>query len=126
MIFIDDLLGIPYKLHGRDARGYDCYGLVIEVLKRFGFELDDLDSYTKETLSKCFKNETNKIILKNNLKRVSEPKESDIVLFFDRGIGSHVGVCLGKNKFIHCDALGVRITSLTTYNKRWEVYRWQK
>lgn len=126
MIFIEDLLGVPYKLHGRDIRGYDCYGLVIEVLSRFGFPLSDLHSYTKETLTECFKKETSKVIKVCKLKKVLEPEESDILLFVDKGIGTHVGVYLEKNKFIHCDSLGVRITNLNNYHKTWEAYRWQK
>jgi len=38
----DDLLNIPYKEHGRDKNGYDCYGLVIECCARTGTPLVDL------------------------------------------------------------------------------------
>ena len=31
LLDIDDLLGVPYKVHGRGPDSYDCYGLVIEV-----------------------------------------------------------------------------------------------
>ena len=34
-----DLLGRPYKLHGRGPDEYDCYGLCMEVLKRRGIAL---------------------------------------------------------------------------------------
>lgn len=47
---IDDLLGVPYKEHGRDKSGYDCYGLVIEIEKRLGYELRDV-LYTTHDLA---------------------------------------------------------------------------
>lgn len=41
MINVSDLIGIPYKENGRDKTGLDCYGLAIEVEKRFGKSLND-------------------------------------------------------------------------------------
>ncbi len=37
----DDLIGAPYKAHGRGNGGYDCYGLVIECCRRNGKTLKD-------------------------------------------------------------------------------------
>lgn len=36
-----DLIGVPYKPHGRDKNGYDCLGLAIEILARNGIMLHD-------------------------------------------------------------------------------------
>jgi cell wall-associated NlpC family hydrolase len=36
-----DLLGIPFKRHGRDKNGMDCYGLVMEIQKRRGIALPE-------------------------------------------------------------------------------------
>ena len=41
-MIVKDLIGIPYKDHGRDFSGMDCYGIAIEVLKRFGKNLPDV------------------------------------------------------------------------------------
>ena len=38
MIF-EDLIGVPYKLGGRDLAGMDCWGLCIEVGRRAGIDL---------------------------------------------------------------------------------------
>lgn len=41
MINVFDLIGLPYQENGRGPEGYDCYGLAIEVEKRFGKKLRD-------------------------------------------------------------------------------------
>ena len=46
---IDDLIGLPYREHGRGNGGYDCYGIVIEVERRLGHELRDV-LYTSHDL----------------------------------------------------------------------------
>jgi len=40
-IKIDDLIGIPYKVHGRDESGLDCYGLIWLIAKRNKTPLKD-------------------------------------------------------------------------------------
>ena len=42
MIDYTDLIGVPFKNRGRDVKtGVDCYGLVIEVFKRFGHNIPE-------------------------------------------------------------------------------------
>ena len=54
MINLRDLLGIPFTNRGRTLDGLDCYGLVMEVYKKFGITLpeynadfDDTENITK-------------------------------------------------------------------------------
>lgn len=128
MIYIDDLLGTPFKIHGRDKLGYDCYGLVIEVLNRYGFSLIDLyESYTKENYLDLMAKDAYTVVVKSKLTKIEQPTESDILLFFDeQGRTTHVGVYLGKDKFIHCDGRGVNVTKLSNYFRTWEAYKWHK
>jgi len=96
---IKDLIGVPYKDHGRDYSGLDCYGLVIEVMKRMGKNLPDV--FYPDT-----DNKTNEITLKileegiPNTK-IDQPEKGAIVEILVLGQPSHVGVCLGDGTFIH-------------------------
>lgn len=129
MIEIEDLLGIPFKVHGRDKSGYDCYGLVIEIAGRLGHKMPDLYygyDYSEENNEKTLSENSFNIISAGRLMKTDSPAEGDIVLFKDRkGRTCHIGVYLGKDRFIHCDSAGVRITRLSEYNRKGEAYRWQ-
>jgi hypothetical protein len=37
----DDLIGLPYKVHGRDESGLDCFGLILLIASRNGTPLKD-------------------------------------------------------------------------------------
>lgn len=118
---IDDLLGIPYKLHGRDKSGYDCYGLVIEVERRFGREL--FDFYTEYTNNRL---NIKELIKSSNIIKTDNPKMGDLLLFSDsKGRTAHIGVYLKNDDFIHCDFNGVRISKLSSYFRKCEAYTWQ-
>lgn len=125
MIDISDLIGCRFKVHGRDKNGFDCYGLVIEVEKRYGREMVDLlKDYTKSNYMLEINENAFSYIDNNKLKKTDKLEEGNVILFFDeKGRATHVGVYLKKRDFIHCDGLGVRVTNLDTYfRKSWEVY----
>jgi probable lipoprotein NlpC len=117
MINIKGLVGIPYKDHGRDASGMDCYGLVIEVLRRQGINIPDV--FYSDT-----NNETNKKILKvleegiPNME-LQKPEEGAVIEMLVFGEPSHVGVCLGDGTFIHAlKKVGVAIEPLSRYRHK--------
>jgi cell wall-associated NlpC family hydrolase len=114
---VKDLVGIPYKAHGRDASGMDCYGLVIEVLRRQGKNVPDV--FYPDT-----DNETNKKILRvleEGIPNVElqKPEEGAVVEILVFGQPSHVGVCLGDGTFIHAlKKIGVVIEPLYRYRNK--------
>ena len=129
MIEIDDLLGIPYKIHGRDLDGFDCYGLVIEVERRFGHEMIDYyGEYTNGDCVKVLDKNCNDFIRDMNLIETDSPSLGDIIVFLnDNGESVHVAVYLKRDDFIHCDGDGVSIANLNRYFRdKWKVYKWQK
>ena len=38
---LTDLIGVPFKVHGRDKGGLDCWGVAMEVFRRYGVRLPD-------------------------------------------------------------------------------------
>lgn len=127
MIYLDDLIGCRYKVNGRSVKeGFDCYGLAIEVEKRFGHFLPDLEEIKElnRNLPLC----EAKCLSIVNVKEVDEPtEEGDILFFKDKvGIMNHIGVYLGDGRFIHCNEYGVHIERVV-YHKVMigRVYKWQ-
>jgi hypothetical protein len=120
-MMVKDLIGIPYKPHGRGKNGMDCYGIVIEVLRRKGINVADV-FYSDTTL------ETNKSVLQILMKsipntKLERPEEGAVVEILVMGQPSHVGVCLGDGTFIHAlKKIGVVIEPLSRYQHKIKGY----
>lgn len=102
-----DLIGVPYKTNGRSKKGFDCYGLAIEVLNRYGKHLDDLLVDFGRYPSLC---EEDSFLL--NVKKTTEIKPSNLIeLTFNDGL--HIGVIISATEYIHATKnQGVRISDL--------------
>jgi cell wall-associated NlpC family hydrolase len=127
MVKVDDLIGVRFKTHGRVKEdGFDCYGLAIEVSKRFGHELNDL--WYKKSDSQTFSENAENMVSKmsSKVEETNEQKEGNLILFADeKGNMVHIGVILEEGKFIHAEIGGVRVTELDEYyRKNWKVYKW--
>lgn len=128
MVQIDDLLGIPFKVHGRDKKGFDCYGYLKFLEHRCGHEMPDLHKeYTENSMEAELDHNAREFIKQCGLKKTDKPRTEDIVLFFDdKGRAVHVGFYLKCDDFTHCDGYGVRVSNLKTYfRQNYEVYTWQ-
>lgn len=110
-IRIDDLIGVPFVEFGRDPKkGLDCYGLVIEVERRFGKKLNDvsLEKFDAEKLKRT--------LPEINVRKTETIKPGVILEFYGRQDNRlHVGVALGGDIFIQStENQGVRISSIKT------------
>lgn len=93
-------IGIPYVEKGRDITGLDCYGLVRLIYKNeldinlpsFVTEYDPSDNQRLEDLFAQYK---------EGWESVDNPKVGDVVIFRIFGYESHIGICIGDNKFLH-------------------------
>jgi len=125
MIEVRDLIGKPYKVHGRGPDAYDCYGLAIEACKRFGKILPDAFYSSIDRSSNEILIESQKFTAK--AKRINTPLPGAVVVITVGGRPSHIGVCLGDGSFIHAmKDINVRVSEFSGYSKRIEgYYTWQ-
>ena len=127
-IKVEDLIGVRFKSHGRStAEGFDCYGLAIEVSKRFGYKLEDL-WYEKACPETFSENVEEGIEINSSFSETKELEPGNLIIFSDsKGNMVHIGVLLDNERFIHADTGGVRITELDGYFRtEWKVYKWQQ
>lgn len=125
-IDIDDLVGVRYCFNGRSKEtGFDCYGLAIEVSKRFGHIMPDVEEAWKE--DRDFLHCEGLCLSKVEVKRINEPQTpGDVILIKNsRGILNHIGIYLGDGRFIHCNKLGVHLDRVSQYKMLiGRVYKW--
>ncbi len=100
--FINDWLGVRYRMGGTSKKGVDCSAFVQKLYSQvFGV---DLVRTSREQFFSC-----------RYVKNVDELKEGDLVFFKTSGKGlvTHVGVYLQNNRFVHASSSsGVMISSL--------------
>ena len=105
----DDLLNVPFKKFGRDEKGFDCYGVVMECCKRAGTPLKDLyDDIVDLPVDKV----NDYISGGLNVKQIKEAKIGAIVYSMYHG-NTHVGYIVERGKVLHATIdKGVKITPL--------------
>jgi len=117
---INNYIGIPFIDRGRSMIGADCWGVVYLFYKHEkNITLPILDSYssTKDTQS------ISEIIdaEKPSWQAVDEPEEGDVIVFTVGGFDTHVGVYIGRNRFLHAfkgtDSCIERLDSPTWKNR---------
>ncbi|QNI37531.1 C40 family peptidase [Edaphobacter albus] len=92
-MIVDDLIGKPYRLGGRGPDGYDCAGLVVELLCRRNIPIripDTTDSRTRNVIAM-------QTILAARWAGVEKPFRGCLVFLKP----DHVGVMVNRRQFIH-------------------------
>jgi cell wall-associated NlpC family hydrolase len=96
-----DLLGVPFVDGRRGPDGYDCWGLVREVFRRYGVELPDYKLCCRD--SEGFNG-----LYAAELSRWTRREAPDIpipavvaIRFNHPVFVNHVGVYIGDSKFLH-------------------------
>jgi len=98
----DDLIGIPFRFGGRSREGMDCWGLVIEVYRRLGIAVEDVDDYSDLSAEQVSPGLADACA--DRWHRIDEPFESYDVLIFDItacGAATHCGVWVGNGRILH-------------------------
>lgn len=110
MIDFSDLIGVPFLDGGRDPKkGLDCYGLAIEVYRRMGKSLIDIQNLEYELIR------TGKIEPTINIKPTQEIKLGTGLEFITKDKRLHVAVAINNKMFIHAtESQGVRISTFNS------------
>lgn len=101
-----DLIGVPFCNRGRDIhKGVDCYGLVIEVFKRYGYSIPEYFADYDDT-KKVNELISQKTKIESNWKRVTDsnlPVPCLLAISFGvpKDVVNHTAVYIGDGKFIH-------------------------
>ena len=121
---ISSYIGIPFKEHGRDRGGCDCWGVFrLFYREQLGIELpsytDDYESVSNhKLLSELFKKGT-----EEKWEKIEAGKEKwgDGILFRISGYPTHIGVIVKPGWFLHilkgCDSV-LEYYSSPIWNKR--------
>lgn len=97
---INKYIGAPFKIHGRDFEGVDCYGLVKLFYKEeFGIDLPDTLEYVNHIES--FADAKDSVLSLGGFVETEYPVLGSIGLFNYRGLPTHVGVYIPKQKVLH-------------------------
>ena len=114
---LKDLLGVPFKVHGRGMDGLDCWGLAIEVFRRYGIRLPDC----------WYENLNDKAEIRGRLEESVEyrtldaEKEPSLLLIRVDGNPNHVAVYIGEGYLIHATRrYGVAVEPVGRYRERIE------
>jgi len=99
---LNDLLGLPFAPGGRGEVGYDCWGLVIEIYRRLGIQVEDPGKFydvEERVQEDPFNSERDNAFWEE----VKPPyKEYDVILFTDgvHNVALHAGVYMGDGKVL--------------------------
>ena len=102
MTTLRDFVGLPYKSHGDDFTGVDCYSLYVLFNKHMLNK--EIPDYTKlyatahehDDAAQAFEEG------RKQWKTVTDnPAYGDMILFKERGVVTHCGVYLDGNDFLH-------------------------
>lgn len=110
---IEKYLGVPYRHHGRDLSGLDCYGLILRIFEEQGVALWDIN----EDYDPQWSWQGKDLFIQNYAREwelVEDPRFMDVSCFRNgKDVVNHAGVLLGENKFIHAVKAGVVVSKYT-------------
>jgi hypothetical protein len=128
MLDYSDLIGDPFKKGGRDRKGWDCYGLLIELHRRLGQKAPDYISPTDKTAIAALLHSEKAHGWTEVWSRKPEGVPFNIglvkpyqdILIEIRGVPFHVGMVISPTKFIHVweDSGGVLVERMEYWKHR--------
>lgn len=130
MDFLNKYISIPYKDHGLDFQGVNCWGLLYLIyLTERGITVP---TYVEDYASSEDEIELGQLINQEKVKwlEVKTPQKFDAILIRLKGQPMHCGVYLDNDLFIHC-LKGSNVTIESINSVMWKnrilgYYRYEK
>jgi cell wall-associated NlpC family hydrolase len=95
-------IGLPFADHGRDASGFDCWGLTRHVMQQeYGITLPDYGGRYTEARDRHAVADAITAGLIEGWHRVEHAVEGALVIFRIAGKPWHVGVMVDARRFLH-------------------------
>ena len=91
---VSDLVGLPWKFHGRGEEGLDCFGLIMIIAARCGKKLND-------PLYRGFDPSLVKLAEYAGLAKAKR-LQAGCVIEMEKDGRLHLGYALDMEKMIHC------------------------
>jgi len=105
---VSDLVGIPYKMHGRDENGLDCFGLIWLIAKRNGTSIPD-------PWYRGFDSSLIKLAAQMSVEKI-ESLEPGCVIEMEKDGRMHLGYALDCENMIHATHNeGVIVENIVNY-----------
>lgn len=101
MINFDDLIGKPFDENGYGPEAYSCYGLAVEVFKRYGIDIP------RTNISVCASKQASQKEIIDHLALYWQPAKGIIaptglvIQSTNPDFANHLGVYIGNKKIIH-------------------------
>lgn len=110
-----DLLGKPFQSGGRGPHSYDCLGLLIELYKRRGIEIEDFGLTMEDGLKSS--NKLKEVANSSLWVKIPSPELYCVIIIKQHPVFiNHLGIYLGCGKFIHVSGQGVSIDRVFDYH----------
>ena len=99
MIDTSRYIGLPFERNGRGPTFFDCWGLVVDVMRELGREVPDWGPYTAREALRILRDETRSA---NWVKTQWRPYS--ILVMGSASLESHAGVTVPGNAVLHASS----------------------
>lgn len=128
--WVNDYVGIPYAVGGRDRNGLDCWGLLCVVFReQRGVELPDWHA-ERDAMRSTVRAISRGVAdsMHDDLARRLDAPEPWAIVISERGIAAyHAGLCVGRHHVLHASRRGVVCPAAVAFNAEYgqrSYWRW--